>query len=100
MARNKKAGNHPSYKKRGMSKASIAKKRAYDKKYASSAKRRKYRSELNKERRRRGIYGKGGGDVSHKKDGGYTRESSSKNRARNGQKKGASPKSKRRGTKK
>lgn len=88
MARNKKAGTHPSYKKRGMSKASIAKKRAYDKKYASSAKRRKYRSELNKERRRRGIYGKGGGDVSHKKGGGYTRESASKNRARNGQKKG------------
>ena len=33
MARNRYAGSHPSYKKRGMSKEQIAKKRAYDKKY-------------------------------------------------------------------
>lgn len=100
MARNRNAGKHPSYKKRGMSAASIKKKREYDKKYASSAKRRKYRSELNKENRRRGTYGNGDNkDVSHKKGGGTKLESASKNRARNGQKKGASRSAKRRGTK-
>ena len=60
-----------------------AKKKAYDTKYHKSAKRRKYRSELNQERRRRGIAGKGGKDVSHKRGGGYTLETPSKNRARN-----------------
>ena len=60
-----------------------AKKKAYDTKYHKSAKRRKYRADLQKERRRRGIAGKSGKDVSHKKGGGYTLESPSKNRARN-----------------
>jgi len=60
-----------------------AKKKAYDTKYHKSAKRRKYRSELNQERRKRGIAGKGGKDVSHKRGGGYTLENPSKNRARN-----------------
>lgn len=60
-----------------------AKKKAYDTKYHKSAKRKKYRAELNQERRRRGIAGKGGKDVSHRKGGGYTLESPSKNRARN-----------------
>lgn len=60
------------------------KKAAYDKIYHSTSKRRKYRSELNKERRKRGIYGKGGADISHTKGGGTTLESKSKNRARQG----------------
>ena len=60
-----------------------AKKKAYDTKYHKSAKRKKYRADLQKERVRRGIAGKGGNDVSHKKGGGYTVESPSKNRARN-----------------
>lgn len=60
------------------------KKAAYDKKYHSSPSRRKYRRELAQERRKRGIMGKGGKDVSHTKSGGYTLESRSKNRARNG----------------
>lgn len=60
------------------------KKSRYDTKYGKSAKRRKYRSELNRERRKRGIYGKGGGDLSHTKRGTLVRESASKNRARNG----------------
>ena len=52
-----------------------AKKKAYDTKYHKSAKRRKYRADLNKERRRRGIVGKGGngasvGEVSPDMDGG------------------------------
>ena len=41
-------------------------KRDYKKEYETYQKHRtKYRSELNGERRRRGIYGKGGGDVPH-----------------------------------
>ena len=44
----------------------------------------KRRAELAKERRKRGIMGKGGKDVSHKKNGKTVLESRSKNRARNG----------------
>ena len=61
-----------------------AKKKAYDTKYHKSPSRRKYRSELNAARRKRKIYGKGGGDMSHTKKGTLVRESASKNRARNG----------------
>lgn len=39
---------------------------------------------LNRERRRRGIYGKGGPDISHTSSGGTTLEPPSTNRARNG----------------
>ena len=60
------------------------KKKAYDTKYHSTSKRRKYRSDLAKARRKRGIMGKGGGDLSHTKSGRLVRESASKNRARNG----------------
>jgi len=60
------------------------KKAAYDKKYNSSTSRKKYRAELARERRARGIMGKGGKDVSHAAGGGYKLESKSKNRARNG----------------
>ena len=60
------------------------KKNAYNTKYHSSAKRRKYRADLAKARRKRGIMGKGGGDMSHTKSGRLVRESASKNRARNG----------------
>ena len=61
-----------------------AKKKKYDTKYHSTPERRKYRSELNAARRKRGIAGKGGGDLSHTKSGKLVRESVSKNRARNG----------------
>ena len=65
--------------------AARKKKNSYNKKYHSTAKRRKYRSELNKENRKRGTYGNGDGkDVSHKKGGGTTLEKASRNRARNG----------------
>lgn len=99
MARNRNAGKHPSYKKRGMSAESIRKKRAYDRKYSSTAERRKYRSELNTKNRKLGTYGNGDNkDVSHTKSG-TKLESQSKNRARNGQKKGVSKRAKRTGTK-
>ena len=60
-----------------------AKKNAAQRKYNKSEKAKKYRSELWTERRKRGIAGKGGGDLSHTKKGGLVRESASKNRARN-----------------
>lgn len=44
----------------------------------------KYRTELKAERRKRGIYGKGGDDMSHTKKGRLVAESPKKNRARNG----------------
>ena len=55
---------------------------SYDKKYQSTPERRKYRAELNKEARERGVYGKRDGmgkDLSHKKDGSVTLESRAKN---------------------
>jgi len=60
------------------------KKLAYDKKYNSRPDKKKYRAELARERRARGIMGKGGKDVSHQGGGGYKLETPSKNRARNG----------------
>lgn len=68
---------------------SYKKKLAYDKKRNDTPARKKYRAELAKERRARGIMGKGGSDVSHVKGGGYKLESPSKNRARNGHGKNA-----------
>lgn len=82
--RNRFAGDHPSYKKKKMSKKSILKKRAYDKKYESSPYRKKYRAILNKENRKKGTYGNGDKeDVSHTKSGRLIMEPQSKNRARN-----------------
>ena len=54
----------------------------YDKKYQKTPKRVKYREQLNAERRKRGIYGKGGKDVSHTQGGKLTLENPSSNRAR------------------
>ncbi|MEK9696118.1 MAG: DUF5872 domain-containing protein [Candidatus Poseidoniales archaeon] len=54
----------------------------YDKKYESTPERVKYREELNRERRKRGIYGQGGPDMSHTKDHTLVAESPHANRAR------------------
>ena len=62
---------------------SKAKKASYDTKYHSTPKRKKYRKELAQERRDRGIMGKGGKDVSHKKNGKMGVEKKKTNRARN-----------------
>lgn len=59
------------------------KKNEYAKKYNAKEDQKKYRAELNKERRDRGIYGKGGPDMSHTKDGKIVAEDPSTNRARN-----------------
>lgn len=85
MARNTLAGKHPSYNKRGMSKAEIERKKAYDTEYQKTEERKKYRAELNKANRKAGTYGnKDGIDMSHTKTGRLVKESQSKNRARNG----------------
>jgi len=61
----------------------------YDKKYESSPERVKYREELNRERRKRGIYGKHNHmDVSHTEGGKLTLESEHGNRARHFKEKG------------
>jgi hypothetical protein len=60
-----------------------AKKKAYDTEYHSSPSRVKYRTELKRERVKRGVNGKGGKDMSHTKGGRIVAESSSRNRARN-----------------
>lgn len=72
--------------KRAKSNLSTGRDYTYDKKYQKSKKRKKYRAELNREARKRKIYGKRtqmGKDLSHTKDGRMVLEKSSKNRARN-----------------
>jgi hypothetical protein len=101
MARNGLAGKGRSYKKRGMTARSIAKKREYDAQYQKKRSAVKKRVEANRANRRAGTYGNGDGkDASHKKGGKIVMESQSKNRARNGMKKGRKPATKRRNTKK
>ena len=59
----------------------------YDKKYQATEERKRYRAELNKEARERGIYGKRekmGKDLSHTKNGKMVLESNSFNRGRQG----------------
>lgn len=61
----------------------------YDKKYESSPERVKYREDLNRERRKRGIYGSHDHmDVSHTKGGKLTLEGEHANRARHFKEKG------------
>ena len=69
------------------------KKQAYDKKYHSSTKRKKYRAALNKENKKKGTYGnKDGKDRSHTRSGKLVNEAQGKNRARQGS--GGKPKKK------
>ena len=58
--------------------------RSYMRKYNKRPGKSAYRSKLNKARRKAGIYGKGGPDMSHTKSGRIVKESPKKNRARNG----------------
>lgn len=94
--RNSLAGKHPSYKARGMSSAQIAKKRAYDSAYGSQSALIKYRTQLNRKNHEDGTYGNGDKkDVAHTSRG-LVHQSQSTNRAGNRQRKGVSPRSKRR----
>ena len=56
----------------------------YQKKYNARPAEKSKRAELARERRKRGVMGKGGDDMSHTKSGKMVPESRSKNRARNG----------------
>jgi len=61
------------------------KKKKYDTEYHKTPMRRRYRSELNQENKKRGTYGNGDGkDLSHTKKGGMVLERARINRARNG----------------
>ena len=60
-----------------------AKKDAYDKEFNKKPEQKEKRAELAKERRDRGIDGKGGKDMSHTKDGKIVAEDPSTNRGRN-----------------
>ena len=57
-------------------------KKEYDTKYESTPERRKYRTELTQERRKRGVAGKGGKDMSHTTSGKIVPEDMHANRAR------------------
>tara|TARA_R100000951_G_C2628099_1_gene176701 strand:- start:80 stop:367 length:288 start_codon:yes stop_codon:yes gene_type:complete len=84
--RNKNAGKHPSYDKKGMTEDQIKRKRAYDKKYHATTARKKYRAALNAKNKKAGTYGNGDGkDMSHTKSGKLVKERRKRNRARNGQ---------------
>lgn len=61
-----------------------AKKAEYDTAYHSTPSRKKYRRKLAKARRKAGVMGKGGKDMSHTKSGKLVREDASTNRARQG----------------
>lgn len=69
-------------KKEAKSPAAIAHKRKYETQYESTPARKKYRRELERERRKRGVAGKGGKDMSHTKEGKIVPEEPHTNRAR------------------
>lgn len=82
-----------------MSKSAIAKKKAYDSKYQKKKSAVKKRVEANKCNRKAGTYGNGDRkDASHGKKGCRKMEAQSRNRARNGQKRGKSTRAKRTNT--
>ena len=64
--------------------AARRKKAAYDKRFNAQPGQKRKRRELARARRRRDIMGKGGADLSHRKDGSLVRESVKKNRGRQG----------------
>jgi hypothetical protein len=68
--------------KEAKSPKALAHKRKYETQYESSPARKKYRRELEGERRKRGVAGKGGKDMSHTKTGKIVPEDPHTNRAR------------------
>lgn len=86
--RNRNAGKHPSYKKRGMSKKSVAKKRAYDTAYGKTEKAKKQRADANRKRRAEQKKGNPKAKVGSKYDYDHSTgrmEHRSKNRGRKGE---------------
>mgnify|MGYP003654866276 CR=1 FL=1 len=68
--------------KHAMSPEAKRHKSEYDSSYESTPERKKYHVDLNRERRKRGIYGEGGPDMSHTKEGTMVAEDPHTNRAR------------------
>jgi len=68
--------------KEAKSPKAIEHKRRYETEYESSPSRKKYRRDLERERRKRGVAGKGGKDMSHTKTGKIVPEDPHTNRAR------------------
>jgi len=68
--------------KEAKSPKAIEHKRRYETEYESSPSRKKYRRDLERERRKRGLAGKGGKDMSHTKTGKIVPEDPHTNRAR------------------
>jgi len=104
MARNKLAGKSTGTSKSAKHYAknakSKAKKKNYDKTYSAKPSAVKKRVQANKANRKAGTVGNNDKlDASHSKKGKISMEAQSKNRARNGSKKGRSKTAKRRSTK-
>ena len=68
--------------KRAVTPLALQHRHTYDTKYEQTPKRVKYREELNRERKKRGIYGHGGPDVSHTSAHTLVLENPHANRAR------------------
>jgi hypothetical protein len=105
MARNGNAGKSTGQSKSAKyyreNKKARDKKKSYDAKKQKEPSAVKKRVEANKANRKAGTYGNGDKkDASHTKSGKIVMESRSKNRARNGAKKGRAKSAKRTGTKK
>jgi hypothetical protein len=60
------------------------KRREYQRELNATSERKKYRAEHVRVRREADLYGKGGPDMSKKKNGNFVKESPSANRGRNG----------------
>ena len=84
--RSRKPGRTSRYYQSKKGRKSYAKQKRKQKKINSTAAKRQYRKLLARVRRKKGIMGKGGKDVSHKKNR-LSLESPKKNRARGGAKK-------------
>lgn len=84
-------------KKEAKSPKALRHKREYETRYESSPERKRYRRDLERERRKRGVAGKGGKDMSHTKRGTIVPEDPHSNRARSHPSVGSTLKSERDG---
>jgi len=84
MARARVSNPGPTARYYAMNPEARAKKNAYMRDYNKSKARISYRSKLNTARRKAGVYGKGGPDMSHDSDGNLKKQSVKINRGNNG----------------
>jgi len=84
-------------RKEAKSPKALRHKREYETRYESSPERKRYRRDLERERRKRGVAGKGGKDMSHTKRGTIVPEDAHSNRARSHPSVGSTLKSERDG---